>query len=97
MPKKYPPLTPDAVITILRARGFVLHRTRGSHAHYRGHIRGRNRLVTVDLSYNQFDVGRLKDMMDQAGLSREEFYGSTKATAKKINLRAPRYPIPLEY
>jgi hypothetical protein len=35
-------------------------------------------------------------MIDQSGLTREEFYGSTKETAKKINLRAQEYPIPLK-
>ncbi|HID87585.1 MAG TPA: addiction module toxin, HicA family [Anaerolineae bacterium] len=96
MPKKYPPLTPDEVVAILLARGFVLHRTRGSHAHYRGIIKGVKCLVTVDMHYKEFDVGRIKDMMQQANLSREEFYGSTKKTAKKINLIAPEYPIPLK-
>jgi hypothetical protein len=30
-----------------------------------------------------------------AGLSREEFYGSTKETGRKINLMAHEYPVPL--
>jgi hypothetical protein len=41
-------------------------------------------------------VERIKDMIQQANLSREEFYGSTKRTAKKINLIASDYPIPLK-
>jgi len=96
MPKKHPPLTPAEVVAILLARGFVLHRTRGSHAHYRGIIKGVKCLVTVDMRYKEFDVERIKDMMQQANLTREEFYGSTKRTAKKINLVAPEYPIPLK-
>ncbi|HFD39836.1 MAG TPA: type II toxin-antitoxin system HicA family toxin [Anaerolineae bacterium] len=96
MPKKYPTLTPHQVIAILQARGFVQIRVRGSHATYQATIRGIRRSVTVDLHYDEYSVRRIRDMMDQAGLSREEFYGSTKATAKKINLRASRYPIPLE-
>ena len=52
--------------------------------------------MTVDVHYKDFDVGRIKDMMQQANLSREEFYGSTKRTARKINLIAPEYPTPLE-
>jgi hypothetical protein len=35
-------------------------------------------------------------MLDQSGLTREEFYGSVKETARKIGLRADRYPIPLD-
>ena len=96
MPKKYPPLTPAEVIAILLARGFVLHRTSGSHAHYRGAIKGVKCLVTVDVHYKDFDVERIKDMIQQANLSREEFYGSTKRTAKKINLISPEYPTPLK-
>jgi predicted RNA binding protein YcfA (HicA-like mRNA interferase family) len=96
MPRKYPPLTPDEVVAILLARGFVLHRTSGSHAHYRGTIKGSKCLVTVDVHYEDFDVERIKDMIQQANLSHEEFYGSTKRTAKKINLIAPEYPIPLK-
>ena len=34
-------------------------------------------------------------MIDQSGLSREEFYGSTKEAARKINLLAQEYPVPL--
>ena len=94
MPRRYPPLTPDEVIAILLARGFSHDHTTGSHAVYQGIIKGKRRSVTVDLKYREFGVRRLKDMMAQAGLSCKEFYGSTKATAKKINLRAKKYPIP---
>jgi len=48
------------------------------------------------MAYREFSVDRIKDMIDQSGLTRVEFYGSTKRTAKKINLRAPEHPIPLE-
>ena len=96
MPRKFPPLTPGEVIAILRARGFVLHRTHGSHAHYHGVIKGIKCVVTVDINYREFDPGRIGDMMQQANLTREEFYGSTRRTAQKINLVAPEYPIPLE-
>jgi predicted RNA binding protein YcfA (HicA-like mRNA interferase family) len=95
MPRRYPPLTPDEVVAILLARGFSHDHTKGSHAVYQGVVRGKRRSVTVDLKYREFDVQRLKDMIAQAGLSRQEFYGSTKATAKKINLRGKKYPVPL--
>ena len=52
--------------------------------------------MTVDMAYREFSVDRIKDMIDQSGLTRVEFYGSTKRTAKKINLRASGHPIPLE-
>jgi len=96
MPKKYPPLTPDEVIRILRARGFDHDHSRGSHEYYKGIIRGIPRMVTVDVHYKEFDVRMIRFLLSQSGLTREEFYGSTKRTAKKINLRAKEYPIPLE-
>jgi len=93
MPRTCPPLTPDEVIAILLARGFTLDRESGSHATYQAIIRGKKRSVTVDKHYLQFDVRRIKDMIAQSGFTRKEFYGSTKRTAKKINLRAKEYPI----
>ena len=95
MPKRYPPLTPAEVITILLARGFILDRTRGSHNYYNGRVRGRLRHVTVSAHYAEFSVERIQDMIAQSGLTRDEFYGSTRDTARKINLRADGYPIPL--
>ncbi len=95
MPKQYPPLTPAEVVKILLARAFVWERTRASHEYYRGLVRGRIRNVTVDRHYSELDVKRVRDMIDQSSLSRDEFYGSTKETAKKINLMAQEYPIPL--
>ncbi len=96
MPRKYPPLTPREVIAILQARGFDYDHSRGSHEYYSGVLKGKRRFVTVDKSYKEFDIDRIKDMIDQSGMTREEFYGSTRRTAKKINLIAPKYPVPLK-
>lgn len=96
MPRRYPPLSPQEVIRILLVRGFVFVRTVGSHRRYQGHVRGQVRSVTVDMHYRQFDAKLLKRMIAQSGLTREEFYGSTKATAHKINLRADEYPVSLK-
>jgi predicted RNA binding protein YcfA (HicA-like mRNA interferase family) len=95
MPGKYPPLTPDEVIRILRARGFAYHHATGSHQYYLGTIRGAVRRVTVDGHYREFSDKLIILMIDQSGLSREEFYGSTKEAARKINLTAQVYPVPL--
>ena len=62
--------------------------TVGSHAQYEGVVAGKKRKVTVDMGEEVFDVFLLKSMIAQSGLSREEFYCSTKATAKKIDMRA---------
>ena len=53
-------------------------------------------MITVDMNYRDFDPGRIGDTMQQAGLTREEFYGSTKRTAKEIALISPKYPVPLK-
>lgn len=96
MPRAYPPLTPLQVVAILRARGFVLDHTRGGHEYYRGIIRGETRLVTVSTHYKQFSIRLTQRMIAQSGMTREEFYGSTRRTARKINLRADQYPTPLK-
>lgn len=83
MPKKYPPLTPREVIEILKAQGFQLKETEGSHAQYE---KG-SRKVTVDMAVKEFDPFLLQSMIRQSGLDRDSFYSSTKAAAKKINKR----------
>ena len=96
MPRRYPPLTPEEVIAILLSRGFHLDRTAGSHAQYSGTVRGQFRRVTVDLHYRDLDDRAIKRLILQSGFTREEFYGSTKESARKISLRADEYPIPLK-
>ncbi len=84
--RRYPPLTPAEVVAILRALGFTLLRQVGSHAQWeRPSSAGRLRaLVTVDMSVRDFWPELIKSMIRQAGSTREEFYGATKATARKI-------------
>jgi len=81
--RSYPPLTPGEVIQILLYRGFEHTGTRGSHAQYeKGSLK-----VTVDKGFDVFDPFLLQSMIRQSGLSKKEFYCSTKATALKINKR----------
>lgn len=87
MPKKYPPLTFSEVLDILKSNGFILRNVQGSHHHYTAIIEGKKRIVTVDKSESPFDAFLIKSMIAQSGMSREKFYGSTKGTAKKINLK----------
>jgi len=96
MPRRYPPLTPEEVIAILLARGFFLDRTTGSHAQYGGTIREQFCRATVDLHYRDLDEWMIKRLILQAGLTREEFYGSVRESARKIGLRADEYPVPLQ-
>jgi predicted RNA binding protein YcfA (HicA-like mRNA interferase family) len=87
LPKQYPPLTPEEVLAILKAHGFILSNTVGSHANYIGYTGGVKRRVTVDLKIKDYCPDLIQSMMRQSGLSRESFYCSTKKTAAKINLR----------
>jgi len=85
LPKKYPSLTLSEVKQILKFRGFELANTTGSHAQYSKTVNGVSYKVTVDLAENEFYEFLLQSMIRQSGLSRVEFYCSTKSTAKKIN------------
>jgi len=65
----------------------VLVPTKGKadHDKYEGVIRGQRRTVPVSRSHDEFFSWLLESMIRQSGLSKKEFYGLTKATAKKYN------------
>lgn len=90
MPKKYPPLTPSEVIDILKAWDFEFKTQEGSHAQYEGTTKGTKRKVTVDKGEKEFGIDLIKNMIRQSGLSRDQFYCSTKRTAKKINKKVKK-------
>ncbi|MEX1138497.1 MAG: type II toxin-antitoxin system HicA family toxin [Bacteroidota bacterium] len=87
MPKKYPPLSPQEVIAILKARGFAYKSHEGSHENYEGYFGGKRRIVTVDMGVDEFWADLMASMIRQCGMSRDQFYCSNKKTAKKINKR----------
>lgn len=84
--RKYPPLTPSEVAAIVCALGFRFNRQEGSHAHYeRAAADGLPRkIVTIDTAIATFSQELIKSMIRQSGFDREQFYGATKKTAKKI-------------
>jgi predicted RNA binding protein YcfA (HicA-like mRNA interferase family) len=84
LPKKYPPLKPQEVIDILTTRGFVLNNQEGSHRQYVGFFNGKRCKVTVDMSMTDYSDDLTKSMIRQSGMNRDEFYCSTKGTARKI-------------
>ena len=86
MGRRYPPLTPSEVVAIVEALGFTLKRQTGSHRHYeRAADAQRPRsIVTVDMSVSDFWGELIKSMIRQSNFSREEFYGATAKTRKKI-------------
>lgn len=83
MPRGYPPLTPQEVLSILVALGFHFDRHgRGDHDLWKDEP-GRH-TVTVDMGARQFDDYLIQSMIRQAGVSRTRFYGATPPTARKI-------------
>jgi predicted RNA binding protein YcfA (HicA-like mRNA interferase family) len=85
MPKRYPPLSRREVLAILKALGFELDRTAGSHENYVAFTKEKNRVVTVATNKSDFPGHHVKTFIRQSGFSREDFYGAIKSTAKKIN------------
>ena len=91
MPRRYPPLSPSEVRTILRALGFELAHTTGSHEQWdHADLGGRPRRVTVDVAIGQFSPALVQSMIRQSGVTREEFYGATERSARKIGVRRER-------
>lgn len=89
--RKYPPLTPSEVVAIVGGLGFCFDRREGSHAHYErkatagsGTGPAQRKVVTIDMSIREFDDFLIKSMIRQSGFTREEFYGATDKTRKKI-------------
>lgn len=78
MGRAHPPLDRDQVEAILKAFSFFEKRTKGSHAQWEGTTKGRRRIVTVDhLKSRKEKYGPflLNKMIDQSGLTKDEFYG----------------------
>ncbi len=84
--RKYPPVTPSQVVSIVKALGFKFKNQTGSHAHYeRPADANRERaVVTIDMDISEFWDDLIKSMIQQSKHSREQFYKATKQTAKKI-------------
>jgi predicted RNA binding protein YcfA (HicA-like mRNA interferase family) len=67
---KLPSLTPKKVISILKKKGFVLDRSKGSHQIYY-HPETKRRAV-VPLHKKDLPKGTLLEILKQAGLSKED-------------------------
>lgn len=86
-PRSTPPLTPREVKRILTARGFIFSHSRSSHHNYKCKRNGKTYTVTVDVGIREFDDNLIKSMIRQSGMSKQDFYCSTKKTARKIDKR----------
>jgi predicted RNA binding protein YcfA (HicA-like mRNA interferase family) len=84
--RKYPPLTTNQIISILLARGYILDHTKGDHCYYILVKNGKKHIVQVDMGCAEYGKDLIPMVLKETGLSRDEFYSSTKNTAKKINI-----------
>jgi len=67
---KLPALTPEKVIKILKRKGFVLDRVRGSH-HIYLHPDTRQRVV-IPVHKKELPKGTLMEVLKQAGIKKDE-------------------------
>jgi predicted RNA binding protein YcfA (HicA-like mRNA interferase family) len=81
--RKYLPLTPNEVERVLKALGFEHKRTRGDHAQWEGTVKGVRRVSTVQLIRGEYSEDRMKRIIENLGLTVEEFYGADAKIAKR--------------
>jgi predicted RNA binding protein YcfA (HicA-like mRNA interferase family) len=93
--RKYPPLTQNEVVAILKKLGFAKKHQVGSHVQYERAADGKcpRSVVTVDLGVREFGDFLIKNMIEQSNRSREEFYGATKRTATRAAVPFQRFAI----
>ena len=82
--RKYPPLKQSEMVAIFVALGFTPTRHNKHPCYERDADEKRKRAVVPIDDYDEFDETLIKSMISQSGFTREEFYGATKSTAKKI-------------
>lgn len=81
--RKYLLLTPDEVVRILKAFGFSHKRTVGDHAQWEGSLRERRRVCTVQLIKGQYSTERMKRLIENLGVTPDEFYGADPKIARR--------------
>lgn len=67
---KLPVLTPKEIVAIPERNGFVLIRTKGSHAIY--HNPNTRKMVVVPMHKTDLPKGTTAEILKQAGIGREE-------------------------
>jgi len=83
--RKCPPLKHNEVVDILLALGFVLDRQESNHAQYvlAANATRKLAIVTVD-NYDDFEEKTIRQIIRQSGFTRDQFYGATAETERKI-------------
>jgi len=72
---RLPQVTPRKLLAALQREGFVIDRVKSSH-HFLRHKDSSERRTVVALHSGDIPQGTLRDILRQAGLSREEFLKS---------------------
>lgn len=86
MPKQWPPLDASDIRSCVKALGFVHDHTTGTHEVWVDPVN--HQMVEFDSKWNPVSSPMLQHFVtQQLRRTREEFYGATKATARKIGLR----------
>ena len=73
MGSKYPVLTPKEIIKVLENFGFTFKSQRGSHAKYIKISQDFPTRTVIIPMHNEVAKGTLKSILEQAGISLEEF------------------------
>lgn len=81
--RTYLPLSPDDLVRVLKAFGFAYKRTAGSHEQWEGVINDVRRISTVQRIKGEYSTDRMKRLIDNLGLTPEEFYRADSKIAKR--------------
>lgn len=76
-------LTPDDLKRVLKAFGLTYKRTTGDHEQWQGTVKGLRRVSTVQLIRGTYSTDRMKRVIENLGLSPEEFYRADSKIAKR--------------
>ena len=99
MSSRYPPLNPSELRKIALGLGWQPHphppRSSGDHDHYLHPDIDLENIKAfpqyspfqIDTGEDSFGPGAIKMAIKRLGVTREEFYGATKKTAKKIGVK----------
>ncbi len=76
MPRGFYNWTAEDVVRFLKAHGFVLNHTKGSHYYYVGHYGGAFHQVCVPFHGSKtIKIRTLKGIIRQSGVPREKWFG----------------------
>lgn len=81
--RRYLLLTPHELEQILKDFGFTHQRTIGSHAQWDGVTYGVRRICTVQKIKGTYSTRRMKTVIENLGVTPQEFYSKNKKIGKR--------------